>query len=371
MLEVIRLVEKIKFGLVGVGVSKKEPGWKARLHYFVPSIAWARYFPQIDKNPRAELTAVCDVARERLEDVRKVYRVKQVFTDYKEMLEKADIDAVIITTPHKYHFPMASDAVKEGKHLIVEKPLAIRSEEARKIVEEAERKKIKLMPAPWVFDECFLKVKEMMDRNYLGKICLLRSKMGHFGPGHGEWFFKSGFGAGVTFDLAIYPVTTFTALVGPAKRVAAFLGTAIKKRLVMEREIQVEVEDNAVLNLDFGGGTFGDIAANYCTQEQYGPSLEVYGSEGAVFVENGYLKFSAMQEDMRGLLTSESPIATPFPNEPVIDRFVEYVLKDADIRFLGEQQIHVIEILEKAIESSSEAKALELTSTFDLKAFTY
>jgi len=363
------VVEKVRFGLVGVGVPRKEPGWKAPLHYFVPSIAWARYFPQIGKNPRAELTAVCDVVRERLEDVRKVYKVKEVFTDYKQMLEKADIDAIIITTPHKYHFPMALAAIEEGKHLIVEKPLATSSEEAKKIVEEAKKRRIKLMPAPWVFDECFLKIREIIDRDLIGKICLLRSKMGHFGPGHGEWFFKSGFGGGATFDLAIYPVTTFTALVGPAKKVVAFLGTAIEKRLVMEKEIEVEVEDNAVLNLDFGGGAFGDIVANYCTKMQYGPSLELYGSKGAVFVENGYLKFSASQDDIRGLLTSESPIATPFPNEPIIDRFVDYLLKDTDIGFLAEQQIHVIEILEKAIESSSKAKALTLTSTFDAKAF--
>jgi len=367
--EVIELAKKIKFGVVGVGVPKKRPGWKARLHYFAPSIAWARYFPQIDRNPRAELTAACDVVGERLEDVKKVYKVRKVFTDYREMLEKADIDAVVITTPHKYHFPMALDAIREGKHLIVEKPLGVNSQEAKEIAEKAGKEKVKLMPGPWLFDDCFFKIKQMIDRNLIGKICLLRSKMGHFGPGHGEWFFKSGFGAGVTFDLAIYPVTTLTALVGPAKRVAAFMGTSIERRLVMEKEIEVEVEDNVVLNLDFGDSTFGDIAANYCTQVQYGPSLEVYGSRGALFVENGYLKFSASQDDVSGLLTSESPIATPFPDEPVIDHFVRYVLEDVDIRFLAEQQIHVIEILEKAIQSSSKAETLELTSTFDVEAF--
>jgi len=89
--------ERIKFGLIGVGVSKKENDWIAPMHYFVPSIAWSRYFPQIVKEPRAELTVVYDIIKERLEEVKKVYGVKQVFTDYKEMIEKADIDAVIIT----------------------------------------------------------------------------------------------------------------------------------------------------------------------------------------------------------------------------------------------------------------------------------
>ncbi|MEM2110351.1 MAG: Gfo/Idh/MocA family oxidoreductase [Candidatus Bathyarchaeia archaeon] len=363
------MVEKVKFGVVGVGVPRKDVGWIAQMHYFVPSIAWARYFPQISKNPNAELTAICDVVKERLEDVAKVYEVKETFTDYKAMLEKSDIDAVIITTPNKYHFPMALDAIKAGKHLIVEKPLTTNAQEAKVLVEEAKKKKVKLFPMPYVFDNCFYKIREMIDKGFLGKICLLRGKVGHMGPGHGEWFYKSGFGAGAMFDLAVYPATTFTALIGPAKRVIAVSGTAIEKRLVTEKEIDVEVEDNLIISLDFGNGRFGDIVANYCTQINYGPSLEVYGSRGAAFVENGYLKFLTSSNDVRGLLTSQSPLAAPFPDEPIIERFIHYVQRDIDISYLGEQQTHVIEILEKALESSNKTKALEITTTFNPNKF--
>ena len=370
LLEVNWMVEKVKFGVVGVGVPEKNLGWIAQMHYPVPSIAWARYFPQISKNPNAELTAVCDIVKQRLEDVVKVYKVKETFTDYKDMLRNSAVDTIIITTPNKYHFPMALEAIRAGKHLIVEKPLATNSREAGILVEEAKTKRVKLMPAPWVFDDCFYKIREMIDKGFLGKICVLRSKIAHRGPGHGEWFYKSGFGAGVTFDLAIYPVTTFTALIGPAKRVTAVSGTAIEKRLVKEKEIPVEVEDNLIINLDFGNARFGDIVSNYCTQIDYGPSLEVYGSEGTAFVENGHLKFLSSQNNVRGLLTSESPLVASFPIEPIIDRFIEFLQKDIEISYLGEHQIHVIEILEKALQSSKRRKTLKVNTTFDPGKFT-
>jgi len=366
--EVVKLADKIRFGLVGVGVPRKELKWKASMHYFVPSIAWARYFPQIARDPRAELTAVCDVVKERLEEVRKSYKVKEIYMDYKEMLEKADIDVVIITTPNKYHFPMALDAIRAGKHLIVEKPLAINTQEAKEIVEEAKKNKIKLMPAPWIYDKCFYLIREMIDDGSIGKLCILKSKIGHMGPGHSEWFYRSGYGAGATFDLAIYPVTTLTALAGPAKRVLAISDIAIKNRFVMDKQISVEVEDNVIINLDFGDGTLGNATANYCTQTLYGPTLEIYGSEGAIFVENGHLKILTSHENVRGLFTSESPLVDPFPNEPIIERFIDHLLEDFDMSIYGEQQIHVIEILEKALESSSRGKSMDLTTTFNYKA---
>jgi predicted dehydrogenase len=135
----------------------------------------------------------------------------------------------------------------------------------------------------------------------------------------------------------------------------------------MDKEIPSEVEDNSVINLDFGNGTFGVITANYCTQTQYGPSLEIYGSKGAIFVENGYLKFTTSQIDLQGLFISKTPLEFTFPNEPIVERFIDYLTQDKDFTPYGEQQVHVIEILEKAIQSSNEGRVVKLTTTFDHK----
>ena len=360
------MVKKIKFGVIGVGVPRMDPRWKALVHYFVPSIAWSRYFPQITRNPNAELTAICDVVPERMEEVKKVYPVKETYTDYKELLEKSDVDVVVITTPNKFHYPMAMDAIRAGKHVIIEKPIALTSKEAKEIIEEARRRNVKVMPIPWVFDDCFHKLREMISKGFLGKVGLLEAKLGHMGPGHAVWFWKQGFGFGVVFDLGIYPITTITGLMGPAKRVLGLIGTALQRRIVQDQEIQVEVEDNAVVLLDFGDGVFGKVSANYLTRALASPLLEIYGSEGMALVdEQGRLKFLTSELGVRGFLTSQSVMIAQFPNEPIVEQFIKFLTTDADLRALNEQQIHVIEILEKAVESSRDGKVKELTTTFD------
>jgi predicted dehydrogenase len=137
------MTKKIKFGVIGVGIPARPPGWRAPVHYHVPSIAWSRYFPQITEHPNAELTAICDIVPARMEEVKRVYPVKETYTDYKDLLEKSDVDAVIITTPNKFHYSMTMDAIQAGKHVTVEKPLALNSSEAREVIEEARKKECK------------------------------------------------------------------------------------------------------------------------------------------------------------------------------------------------------------------------------------
>ena len=113
--------KRVKLGLVGCGVPLAEPGWN--VHFEIPSIAWSRYFPQIAKNSMADLIAVCDLDEARAKKAFKDNKAKEYYTDYEEMLERADIEAVIITTPNKLHAPMAIKAIRAGKNVLVEKPL--------------------------------------------------------------------------------------------------------------------------------------------------------------------------------------------------------------------------------------------------------
>jgi len=157
---------------------------------------------------------------------------------------------------------------------------------------------------------------------------------------------KKDLGGGVIYDLGIYPATTITGLMGPVKRVLGLTGTALTRRVVENEEIQVEVEDNAVMLLDFGNGVFGKISVNYLTQALAGPSLENYGSEGVALVdEREHLKFLTTELGIRGFFTSQSMMVAQFPN--IVDRFIKFLMTEADLRTFNEQQIHVIEILEK------------------------
>jgi predicted dehydrogenase len=96
----------------------------------------------IDKNPRGEVVALCDLVPERMEDfARELPNGKHVkrYTSYQEMSRDPEIDAVFVGTPNQYHVPVALEAVRNGKHVMVTKPLADSEEAARRLVDEAER----------------------------------------------------------------------------------------------------------------------------------------------------------------------------------------------------------------------------------------
>ena len=106
-------MQKVKFGIIGCG-----------------SIAEIAHFPSIKKISEAELVAVCDANEKTVRQVATKWKAKASFTDYQEMLNKEELDAVIIATPNSFHREQALAAAKAGVNVLVEKPMAITNKEA-------------------------------------------------------------------------------------------------------------------------------------------------------------------------------------------------------------------------------------------------
>ncbi|MCZ7644673.1 MAG: Gfo/Idh/MocA family oxidoreductase [Planctomycetota bacterium] len=116
---------KVRVAIVGMGIGKANA--KA-----------------LQKNPRAEVAALCDLLPERMEAFAKELNLPGIlrFTDYKEMCRDERIDAVFVGTPNQFHVPVALEAVRNGKHVLVTKPLADALAPARKLVKAAEAAKV-------------------------------------------------------------------------------------------------------------------------------------------------------------------------------------------------------------------------------------
>ena len=97
------------------------------------------------KAPDVELAAACDLNEEEAREVAGRFGVKDVYTDYKEMLEKAGLDVVSIAVPNDLHAMMTVEALRAGAHVLCEKPMATTVEDAVEMVEEARRQKKLLM----------------------------------------------------------------------------------------------------------------------------------------------------------------------------------------------------------------------------------
>jgi predicted dehydrogenase len=140
------------------------------------------------------------------------------------------------------------------------------------------------------------RVKDLIGRGAVGRVNFVRARHSHGGPasfphwtGDPTWFYKPG--AGPLLDMGVYAFHTLTGILGPAKRVTAFAGIAMPQRTVRGgpvkgKVIDVEVEDNNLVLLDFGNATFAVVDGTYCVQAAKGPRMEFYGSEGTLNVND-------------------------------------------------------------------------------------
>ncbi|MCU0405917.1 MAG: Gfo/Idh/MocA family oxidoreductase [Ignavibacteriaceae bacterium] len=109
------------------------------------SVAQLVHLPNLVKIKNAEITALAEINRSRLNFVADKYGIKKLYSDYKQLLTDTEIDAVIIATPTHLHKQMAIDCLNAGKDVLVEKPLARNSSEGIEIIECAKKNSRKLM----------------------------------------------------------------------------------------------------------------------------------------------------------------------------------------------------------------------------------
>ena len=117
-------MEKVRIGIIGCG-----------------GIANNKHMPALSKLPDVEMVAFCDVIVERAEKAAKEFGIEgaKVYEDYKELLKDETIDVVHVLTPNREHSFITVDALESGKHVMCEKPMAINTAEAQKMIDAANR----------------------------------------------------------------------------------------------------------------------------------------------------------------------------------------------------------------------------------------
>ena len=118
------------------------------------------------------ITATCDILDIRLQQANKISPDARQYKDYRKILDDKNIQAVIIATPLNLHYPMASDALKAGKHVYLEKTMTYSIDQALHLVKEAKQhsKQILQIGHQLPYSPLYGKVKEMIEEDYLGKV---------------------------------------------------------------------------------------------------------------------------------------------------------------------------------------------------------
>ena len=145
--------KKINVGVVGCG-------------YWGPNLI--RNFRSL---PDCCVTVMCDVDGERLKHLQSLYPGVACETLYERMLARADLDAVVVATSVKLHYPMAKASLLAGKHTLIEKPMAASSAQCEELIEIARNKGLVLMVGhTFLYSAPVRKIKEIVDRRDIGEI---------------------------------------------------------------------------------------------------------------------------------------------------------------------------------------------------------
>lgn len=121
--------------------------------------------------PGSTVVSVCDLSADRLAPLATRYPAIRTTSDYRELLADPRVDAIIIATPVATHFELAMAALRAGKHALVEKPLAANSEQALRLVEEAERRGLVLMvDHTFIYTGAVRKIRDLIAGGALGQI---------------------------------------------------------------------------------------------------------------------------------------------------------------------------------------------------------
>jgi predicted dehydrogenase len=160
------MTKPIKVGVVGCG-------------YWGPNLV--RNFRSL---PGCSLEMMCDISADRLKHLRSLYPEVKGEQNFEHMLNGSGLDAVVVATSVRMHFPMAKAALESGKHTMIEKPMAMSSAECEELIEIARKKGLVLMVGhTFLYSPAVRKVKEILDRGDLGEIryiCARRLNLGLF-----------------------------------------------------------------------------------------------------------------------------------------------------------------------------------------------
>lgn len=259
------MADRLRVGVIGCG-----------------QIARVLHAPDYSFCPETDLVALCDSMRSAAKGLADAFAPgAQVYTDYKQMLKREELDAVTITLPNRLHGEVTVAALKAGCHVLVEKPMATSRAEAQKMIDTAnEQGRLLLVNQCQRLLPAHQRAREIVQKGMLGKILHVTSMFGHGGPElwspKGKWFFrKKDARFGVMADLGVHKADILRFITGKeVAEVSAYAACLAKKR--------TDVDDNFVACLTFTDGTVGTLGASWTVTGMDCNYTILHGTKGSL-----------------------------------------------------------------------------------------
>ncbi|MCD4752412.1 MAG: Gfo/Idh/MocA family oxidoreductase [Anaerolineaceae bacterium] len=344
-------------------------------------IPHARDIQMIDN---AKLFAVCDIKKERADNIADQYGIKAYY-NYYDLLMDHDIDAIIIATPHYDHTPISIAALKKGIHVLTEKPIAVHAKDAQKMIDAYTMAATDFPNLTFaaMFQQRTLgywkKIKELIDTNELGKLVRttwiitkwFRTQTYYDnGTWRATW---NGEGGGVLLNQCPHNLDLYQWIVGLPNKVSGFVKIG--------KYHNIEVEDEVTGYFEHENGMIGHFITT--TAESPGTDrLEIIGEKGKLVCENNQIIFFRNRESMlETIKTSDKAfdkvenwkIEIPFvddnehPHRQIIQNFVNTIQQKASLIAPAVEGIKSVSLGNAILFSALKAQPISLP--FDADAY--
>ncbi len=337
-------------------------------------IAQVRHIPEYAANENARLAGFFNPKTSRAEDMAARYGGK-VYATAEELFADPAVDAVSVCAANYAHAELTIRALRAGKHVLCEKPMAITPEDCRAMIDEADKAGRRLLIGQnQRFAKAHVKARELLAAGEIGRVISFRTVFGHGGPetwsidpGKNTWFFdKKRAAMGAMADLGIHKTDLMRFLLGQdVVRTTARLTTLDKRG---PDDALIGVDDNAVCIYEMSGGAFGTMTASWTYYGAEDNSTVLYGTRGIMRIyddpahsitvispEGGKTFY-----DVEQIQTNDNQTASG-----VIDEFVAAVEEGRPSTLDAGEILNSMYAVFASIRSAEEGRSIELAGLFE------
>lgn len=230
----------------------------------------------------AELVALCDPHVTTLKKVGEELGVVSLFADFREALKKVDFEAVVIVTPTFLHRELACLAAENLKHVFLEKPMAVTVAECQDINRRVREAGVKLQIGFMRrFDQGFIRAKETIGRNELGRVMIIKST-GRGPGGPGAWMFDLRKSNGIIAEVNSHDIDTLRWLT--AQELGSVYAQGRNFKCPEAQKDWPDFYDNVVAQFSFADQTLGVIDGTCPAHYGYDARVEVLCEKGVIFL---------------------------------------------------------------------------------------
>lgn len=355
--------DKVKIGVLGAGA--------------ISGI----YFENLTKVfSEVEVIAVCDFFKEKAKEAKEKYQIPKVYETMEAMLEDLEIEIILNLTRPNEHYETTKAALKAGKHVYTEKPLAATYEEGKELLELAKEKELLLGGAPDTFLGAGIQTcRKLIDDGFIGEVVGAEARM--VCHGHESWHpapeFYYQYGGGPMMDMGPYYITALVNLMGAVKGLSGMTGKSFDQRIITSEPqkgtvIDVEVQTHVTGMMRFENGAIGTILTTFDVHYDEQAFLEIYGTKGTLRVPdpNGFGGSVYLLRPEEGVFR-EMPLLFDYKENSrgigVAD-MAKALREGRPYRADVQQTLHVLEILTSFDKSSASGCYIELDSCYERRA---